>query len=1010
MAERLQIDNYLQGDNSTNAITSLSKCLVDKSMTFQGVITALAPELIHTDAEMRARGTRLIADLIRALPGTYLNEAELNHVCTFFCDRLKDQHVVVPHVIFGLLSLVRIHLLKDAHAVQIVEAIGKEVHVQALIRVDRSAVYNIIHGLLSNHIQGLQTMGPDFVFSFIQMMDGEQDPRNLLLAFNLVPTIAQSFPIDRFIEDLFDVTSCYFPISFTPQPDDPSAITQEQLCDALRKCLCATPAFASLTVPLILEKLTANVASAKLDSVLTLSEAAPVFGAKELAQYIEGIWLGLKTEIFRASSENLVNACLKCIPVLLGVFSEDSSDEHLKDMTDRIIKECCHHYKQPQLGLSSISTQILSAACSGSAAACSIVLDASVPVITAQYAEHTTSSLQCSLLDSLKSLVQVAVPYHSKSPAELPLATHIDSILSIIFTSINDGDAALRVFGCKCMQPFMSSATVLSAGQVSLCVEHIMRTLQNDEAAEVRTQARQLVTGACTHFPDTALQCIVPSVSEWLQLRRTSCDAGLKAHITEDYVLDLTGHLACSASLLPVLVELWIGHLEHLLREQWSEVLVDRCHTLLATLQTGLSGFSGETSAMLEIVWQPIVLHLIECITTAAKFTEGDDLPVQVLLFTNLAVLQSASKLVATLIRSAESRVQTDVITRLVATATESTSSGFAPFEASASPRQSQYVVLLAAVVPGIPGSALPDGVHTLLVPSLNMAVSSLHDESATSACLLSAALLNKLTDESALSTALHNASTVISNALEHGNVNAAVSLLAWVTRAMVLRSHSSSMELSAKLISLFTRNGPEASAAAAAFSLLLNDDASRNLTQAGGAMVMFLHKQKFFIQVRPQLVEGFKEAGDGSVKDHFLTALSHLLFCVPEQVLLSEIPPLLPLVIQCLSSSSAQLLTSSLNAIMALMNGAPDVMGQYVSDIIPLLLKLSRFQGNMKVRQSSLRCLGSLTALPHHLLYPHKNRLTQDLVASLDDHKRLVRRDAVECRNRWIMLGSAPP
>ena len=41
------------------------------------------------------------------------------------------------------------------------------------------------------------------------------------------------------------------------------------------------------------------------------------------------------------------------------------------------------------------------------------------------------------------------------------------------------------------------------------------------------------------------------------------------------------------------------------------------------------------------------------------------------------------------------------------------------------------------------------------------------------------------------------------------------------------------------QLISLFTRNGPEASAAAAAFSLLLNDDASRNLTQAGGAMVM---------------------------------------------------------------------------------------------------------------------------------------------------------------------------
>ena len=60
--------------------------------------------------------------------------------------------------------------------------------------------------------------------------------------------------------------------------------------------------------------------------------------------------------------------------------------------------------------------------------------------------------------------------------------------------------------------------------------------------------------------------CLCVPVCLYMCTTVVTGDAGLKAHITEDYVLDLTGHLACSACLLPVLVELWIGHLEHLLR------------------------------------------------------------------------------------------------------------------------------------------------------------------------------------------------------------------------------------------------------------------------------------------------------------------------------------------------------------------------------------------------------------------------------------------------------------
>ena len=38
-------------------------------------------------------------------------------------------------------------------------------------------------------------MGSEFVFVFIQMMDGEKDPRNLMLCFDIVKTLATHFPL-----------------------------------------------------------------------------------------------------------------------------------------------------------------------------------------------------------------------------------------------------------------------------------------------------------------------------------------------------------------------------------------------------------------------------------------------------------------------------------------------------------------------------------------------------------------------------------------------------------------------------------------------------------------------------------------------------------------------------------------------------------------------------------------------------------------------------------------------
>ncbi len=56
----------------------------------------------------------------------------------------------------------------------------------------------------------------DFVYGFIQSMDSEKDPRNLVLCFKCIPFICKNLTIKPFVEELFEVFSCYFPIDFTP--------------------------------------------------------------------------------------------------------------------------------------------------------------------------------------------------------------------------------------------------------------------------------------------------------------------------------------------------------------------------------------------------------------------------------------------------------------------------------------------------------------------------------------------------------------------------------------------------------------------------------------------------------------------------------------------------------------------------------------------------------------------------------------------------------------------------
>lgn len=168
-------------------------------------------------------------------------------------------------------------------------------------------------------------MGPDFVYGFINAMDGERDPRILLFLFDFLPKFLETFPLGHLNEEAFEVVACYFPIDFNPSPTDAGVITRDQLADKLSDCLCAHEAFAEECINLVIEKLDSQLSVAKLDSLLLLSKSSVKFPAAAIEKQFPDIWKALKNELLPGSSKEITMAALDALQVLLVSIGKDET-------------------------------------------------------------------------------------------------------------------------------------------------------------------------------------------------------------------------------------------------------------------------------------------------------------------------------------------------------------------------------------------------------------------------------------------------------------------------------------------------------------------------------------------------------------------------------------------------------------------------------------------------------------------------------------------------------------
>ncbi|KAJ3801288.1 Dos2-interacting transcription regulator of RNA-Pol-II-domain-containing protein [Lentinula aff. detonsa] len=141
---------------------------------------------------------------------------------SFYCSKLEDSETVVP-ALKGLASLTKLPSSTSEDVPSILDTIFTHVKMKGLVQSVRFLVFTIIDTLMARHRQAMKDMNDEFIGRYIALVDGEKDPRtHLLVAFAIDRVILIEFDIANFVESLvFNVTFCYFPITFRPPPNDP---------------------------------------------------------------------------------------------------------------------------------------------------------------------------------------------------------------------------------------------------------------------------------------------------------------------------------------------------------------------------------------------------------------------------------------------------------------------------------------------------------------------------------------------------------------------------------------------------------------------------------------------------------------------------------------------------------------------------------------------------------------------------------------------------------------------
>ncbi|XP_052182426.1 MMS19 nucleotide excision repair protein homolog isoform X2 [Diospyros lotus] len=287
---------------SLDAIAALLK---NDVITMEKFVREMGMYLTTTDSIIRARGMLLLGELLTLLVLKPLDDASLRSLIKFFAERLADWKGLRGAIV-GCLALMHrksnVGMISVDEARAVAQSYLQNLQVQSLGQHDRKLCFELLECLLDRYPDAVVILGDDLVYGICEAIDGEKDPQCLMITFHIVEVLVRLFPdpsgpLASFAGDLFEILGCYFPIHFTHPNGEDVDVNRDELSTSLMLAFASTPLFEPFAIPLLLEKLSSSLPSAKVESLRYLSYCSMKYGSERMAKHIAALWPLLKETI-----------------------------------------------------------------------------------------------------------------------------------------------------------------------------------------------------------------------------------------------------------------------------------------------------------------------------------------------------------------------------------------------------------------------------------------------------------------------------------------------------------------------------------------------------------------------------------------------------------------------------------------------------------------------------------------------------------------------------------------
>lgn len=315
----------------------------DNELSIKDLVVKLNLLLTAGNYELRLRAVDLLSKVIATIEKSQFHEKEIEVLTEYLSNRLDDHKLMQRPVLNCFLYFVHCENKPQNYTHNVLGYLKEKSNIRNMDKENRLLVYEMIREIITQKGQKTTSIDTDLFYSLIHLIEGENEPENLISCFGIISYVMKRFTnLEPFIDDMFEWLASYYPLDYTPDRNDPKSviIQKSDLTKALYDCFYATPLNSDNLQTMMLEKLDSNQTRAtKIESLNCLIKLYEKFPSISVEDYATTLWTAVRTNCLMKVDmvdPTLLDTCYKALSAMTMRLGDDSYFTFINDITEEL--------------------------------------------------------------------------------------------------------------------------------------------------------------------------------------------------------------------------------------------------------------------------------------------------------------------------------------------------------------------------------------------------------------------------------------------------------------------------------------------------------------------------------------------------------------------------------------------------------------------------------------------------------------------------------------------------